>query len=135
MQLTRRPGIALAVLVAIVAVWSAVQASQREIVTLRTWDGAGEDLFTTLWVAEDEYGFVWLRANRPDRKWLVHVAKRPEIELRRNGRSQPYVAKLFDDDVTRRAVAPLFREKYGLADGWRELTQGTETIPVRLQPR
>lgn len=113
----------------------ALHAGQREIVVLRTFDGTGRDLFTTLWVVDDAEGFVWIRANRPDRRWLPHLTAQPMVELRRGEGTQHYVAKVFDDPATRAYVAPLFRRKYGLADRWREWSEGTDTVPVRLRPR
>jgi hypothetical protein len=135
MQLTRRPAFLLATLVVLVAAWSALQAGQSEIVVMRTFDGKGEDLFTTLWVVDDSHGFAWIRANRPDRKWLPLIAEGQTITLRRDGRTQRYVARVFDDEPTRAKVAALFRQTYGLADRWREWAQGSDTIPIRLQPQ
>lgn len=115
--------------------WSALGASDREIAVLRVFDGQGRDLFASLWVVDDEAGFLWIRANRPDRNWLAVVGRNPNIELRRHGRSSRYVATLYDTPDARAYVAPRFREKYGLADRWREWNAGRDTVPIRLESR
>ncbi len=114
--------------------WSAIRSSGREVAVLRTFDVQGQDLFTTLWVIDDAR-LAWIQAARPDRKWLSHLRQNPNVELRRDGRSRRYRAMVFDDAEARAHVAPRFREKYGLADRWREWTNGRDTIPVRLEPR
>lgn len=135
MNVTRNTLVVLVVLVAIGAGWHALGAGTREIAVLRTYGATGNDLLTSLWVVDDAEGFIWIRADRPDRKWLPDVERHPKVELRRRGRSKPYVARIFDDDDSRRYVAALFRAKYGWADELREWRDGRETIPVRLQPR
>jgi hypothetical protein len=101
---------------------------------LRTFDVQGKDLYTTLWVIDDAE-FVWIRASRPDRKWLSHVQQNPNVELRRSARQRAYRAMVFDKPEARAYVDPLFREKYGLADRWRAWRDASETIPIRLEPR
>ena len=134
MQLTRRTLVLAVVLLALGAGWSALRSTSREIAVLRTFDVQGRDLYTTLWVVDDAE-FVWIRAARPDRRWISHVVENPKVQLRRQGRSQPYRAVMYDDDRARAYVAPHFRAKYGLADRWREWTQGNDTIPIRLERR
>jgi hypothetical protein len=123
-------GIALAVGLA----WSAIREGGRDVGVLRTFDVQGKDLYTTLWVIDDT-GFVWIRATRPDRKWLLHVQQNPDVQLRRSGRQRAYRAMVFDNPEARAYVDPRFREKYGLADRWREWRNGSDTIPIRLEPR
>ncbi|MBW2270896.1 MAG: hypothetical protein JRH16_20240 [Deltaproteobacteria bacterium] len=135
MRVTRRPILVFATTIALLLGWSAVRAGEREIAVLRTFDGHGQDRFTTLWVVDDASGFVWIRAHRPDRHWLSQLHEGPPVELRRGGRSRRYVARIFDDDRTRAYVAPWFRDKYGLADFWRDWSGGRDTVPVRLQVR
>ena len=86
------------------------------------------------WVVDDAE-FVWIRASRPDRKWLSHVLQNPNVELRRSARQRAYRALVFDKPKARAYVDPLFREKYGLADRWRAWLDASETIPIRLEPR
>ena len=127
---------ALVLIAAALAVgWSSLRAGEREIVVLRAFDARGQDLFATLWVVDDEDGFVWIRAARPDRKWLAVVQRHPRVEVRRRGRTKPYVATVFDTPEARRHIDPRFRAKYGLADRWREWSSGRDTIPIRLQNR
>lgn len=135
MHLTRRPILILAASIALLVGWSEARTGAREIVVLRTYDREGRDYFTTLWVVDGAPGFVWIRAHRPDRRWLSHLHEGLPLELRRAGRSRHYVAKIFDDARTRATVAPWFRDKYGLADLWREWSGGRDTIPVRLRAR
>jgi len=61
------------------------------------------------------------------------VERQPNVQLRRNGRTLAYVAKVFDTPNARHYVNPRFRRKYGLADRWREWKDGPDTVPVRLQ--
>ncbi len=134
MYLTYRALVLVAVALALGFGWSALRVGSRDVGVLRTFDVQGSDLYTTLWVVDDA-GFVWIRASRPDRKWLLHVEQNPNVELRRSGRQHAYRAKVFDNPEARAYVAPRFREKYGLADRWREWRDGNDTIPIRLQPR
>ncbi len=114
--------------------WSAIRSSWQEVAVLRTFDVQGQDLFTTLWVIDDAR-LAWIQAARPDRRWLSHLRQNPDVELRRDGRSSRYRAMVFDNAEARDHVAPRFREKYGLADRWREWHLGRDTIPVRLESR
>jgi len=135
MRLTRRPFLILAASAALVVGWSTFRAAEREIAVLRTFDVAGQDFFATVWVVDDPHGFTWIRAHRPDRKWLAAVRERPDVELQRDGHSRRYVARIFEDGAARSAAARLFREKYGLADRLREWTSGHDPVPVRLETR
>jgi len=124
----------LTVIAATLAVsWTVIRSTDEELVVLQAFDGKGQDVFATLWVVDDEAGFTWIRANRPDRRWLSVVERQPNVQLRRNGRTLAYVAKVFDTPNARHYVNPRFRRKYGLADRWREWKDGPDTVPVRLQ--
>jgi hypothetical protein len=120
--------------VVLVLAWSALRVGARDVGVLRTFDVQGKDLYTTLWVVDDA-GFVWIRATRPDRNWLSHLQQNPNVQLRRSGRQRTYHAMVFDKDEVRAHVDRRFREKYGLADRWREWREGNDTIPIRLEPR
>ncbi len=133
MHFRRPPQRWILLLVAAAAAWTILQPGRFEVVVLRTF-GERNDTFTSLWVLDDaQNDFVWIRAHRADRRWLRQIEAVPKVELRRDGWSHPYRAQVFDDDATRSYVAVGFREKYGLADRVRELTQGSETVPVRLR--
>ena len=125
--------IAVAIL-ALFAGWSAVRSAGQDVVVLRTFDVSGVDLYTTLWSLDDGRS-VWIRANRPDRVWLSHLRTNPEAELRRRGRTSKYRAALSERARPQVYVETGFREKYGLADQWREWNSGNDTVMVRLQPR
>ena len=134
MHLTHRTLVLAGIALVMGFAWFALNAGTRDVGVLRTFDVLGKDLYTTLWVADDGE-FVWIRANRPDRKWLFHVQQNPNVQLRRFGRQGAYRAVVFDKPDARAYVAPRFRAKYGLADRWREWRYGNDTIPIRLQPR
>ena len=135
MHITHRTLVLVIIAIALAAGWSALRSGESDIAVLRVFDGRGEDVFATLWVADDRDGFTWLRAARPDRKWLTVVQAQPKVEVRRHGRTKRYVALVFDTPEARDYVDPLFRAKYGLADRWREWSTGRDTIPIRLQNR
>jgi hypothetical protein len=63
------------------------------------------------------------------------VQQNPNVQLRRSGRQRTYRAMVFDKPEARAYVDPRFREKYGLADRWRAWRDGSDTIPIRLEPR
>lgn len=114
--------------------WSAVRSAGQDVAVLRTFDVDGVDLYTTLWSLGDGRT-VWIRANRPDRLWLAHLRVNPDVELKRWGRTSKYRAALFDRTRPEAYVEAGFRQKYGLADRWREWTTGNDTVMVQLRPR
>lgn len=133
MRVGRRTQSLALLLAAAAAAWTMLRPGGFEVAVLRTFSDKS-DSFTSLWVLDDpEQDFVWIRAHRPERRWLQHLESNPEVELRRHGFSTRYVARVFDDDAARGHVASAFREKYGLVDVGRELVQGSDTIPVRLR--
>ena len=135
MHLGRRPHKWALLLVAAAAAWMMLRPEHFEVGVLRTF-GDRSDMFTSLWVLDDvQNDFVWIRAHRSDRRWLHQLQAAPKVELRRDGVSRPYRAQVFDDDATRSYVSVGFREKYGWADLVRELTQGSDTVSVRLRLR
>lgn len=134
MYITHRTLVLAGIAVALALAWSAIHGVGQDVGVLRTFDVQGMDFYTTLWVI-DEGEFVWIRANSPDRKWLSYVRQNPDVQLRRFGRQRAYRAMVFDKPEARAFVGPRFREKYGLADRWREWRYGSDTVPVRLQPR
>lgn len=135
MRVDRRTLLYVALVLALYLGWSAYRSSTAEIAVLRTIDSHGADTFTSVWVVDGEDGLLWIRANRPDRRWLAALEEHPEVELRRRGRSHDYLAQVFDDPRTRAYLAPYFREKYGLADVARRLVNGNDVVPVRLEIR
>ncbi len=134
MYVTHRTLVLAGIALALCVGWSAIRSSGRDVAVLRTFDVQGKDRYTTVWVIDDA-GHTWIQAARRDRIWLSHMQQNPNIQLRRDGRSRRYRATVFDDAEARAYVAPRFREKYGLADRWREWSNGRDTIPVRLELR
>ena len=134
MQVTRRTLVLAGFGLGLGLVWSAIRVGGRDVGVLRTFDVRGQDFYTTVWVIDDA-GFLWIRANRPDRKWFSYVQQNPDVELRRFGRQRAYRAVVFDKPEARAYVDVRFREKYGLADRWRAWYDGSYTIPIRLEPR
>ena len=114
--------------------WSTIRSAEREVAVLRTFDFGGSDQYTPLWVLDDGH-YVWIRANRPDRRWLEQLRAQPDVELKRGGRSRAYRAAVFPGSDARDHVSAGFRRKYGLADRWREWQDGRHSVPVRLEPR
>ena len=65
--MNRRGTAALLVALAVVGGYAALHAGQREIAVLRSFDRAGLDLFTTVWVADDaEKGTIGKAEEGPD---------------------------------------------------------------------
>ena len=126
--------LAVVAALALLAGWSAVQSAGQDIAVLRTFDFSGVDLYTTLWSLDDGRT-VWIRANRPDREWLAQMRRNPDVELKRRGRNAKFRALLFERMRSEAYVEAGFREKYALADRWREWTNGNDTILVQLKPR
>jgi hypothetical protein len=114
--------------------WRLGTEATSDLAVLRVSDVDHTDRYVTLW-AVDDGSAVWLRAARPDRKWLDWLRKRPNVTLdRNNGDSRRYVAEIVLRPDLRERVDELMREKYGWADQARELLLGTDTIAVRLEP-
>ena len=134
MHVTRRTLVLAGIALVLGLVWFVIRTGGRDVGVLRTFDSRGRDLYTTLWVVDDAE-FVWIRATRPDRKWLFHVQQNPNVQLWRSGRQRAYRAMVFDKPEARAYVDPRFREKYDLADRWREWRDGSDTVPIRLEPR
>ncbi len=134
MNVTRRTLVLAGIALVLGLAWFAINLGGRDLGVLRTFDVRGEDLYTTVWVVDDA-AFVWIRANRPDRKWLSHLRQNPDVQLRRSGRQRAYRAIVFDRPEARALVGSRFRKKYGLADRWRAWLDGSDTVPIRLEPR
>ena len=135
MRVNRNTLLIVALGLALYAGWSSFGSGAREVAVMRTIDAHGTHSFTSLWVVDGEHGFSWIRAHRPDRRWLPVLQENPKVQLRRAGRTGNYFAQVFDDPLSRAYVAPYFYEKYGLADILREFVSGTDTVPIRLEPR
>ncbi len=114
--------------------WTEFARSTGEVVTLHVSSAQNKDYFPRLWVV-DARRYLWIRAERPDRRWLSALRERPRVMLSRGGRSARYEAAVWERSDVSRDVDALFREKYGLADLVRERLFERRTIPIRLTPR
>lgn len=110
-----------------------LEAASSDVAILHTKDIGYQDRYTTLWVVEESRS-LWIRAAKPDRKWLAEVRPGTQIRLERYDSEASYKATISRDKVIRERVDRMMREKYGLADRVRELVLGTNTVPVRLVP-
>ena len=97
MQVNRRTLVLAGIALALGLAWSAIRMGGRDVWVLRTFDPQGKDLYTTLWVIDDSE-FVWIRANRRDRKWLSYVQRSPDVTLRRSEHQRAYRAVVFDKE-------------------------------------
>jgi hypothetical protein len=116
--------------------WAACQvgkAATTDVAILQVPDIENSDRFVTLWEVEDG-GWIWLRAARPDRKWLGWIEKRSQVKLEVDGKTGRYTAEIMDDPDAHERVDQLMRAKYTWADQIRELLLGSDTVPVRLTP-
>ena len=115
------------------ALWRVGSEATRDVAVLKVSDVENSDRFVTLWAAEDA-GWVWLRAARPDRKWLEWLETRSEVELELGDERLRYTAAILDQPEARERVDELMREKYPWADRVREWLLGDDTVPIRLTP-
>jgi hypothetical protein len=122
----------LAVLAVLVAgTWLA--GEWTEVVLLRTFDADGRPHSTKLWLVEMD-GARWIRVARPNRRWYRRILAHPNVELVRNGVTQPCRAVPIRDSDTRKRVNDAFRAKYGWVDWWYGVLLRRDAIPVRLDP-
>ena len=112
---------------------AALKHASSDIAVLRTKDADFTARYTTLWVVEGRRS-VWIRAAKPDRRWLTHIRPDMTVRLERDGSAEFYTAAIMRDQATRRRVDRKMREKYRVADWLRELLLGDDTVPVRLVP-
>jgi len=115
------------------AAWRVGTEATRDVAVLHVSDVQNSDRYVTLWAVRDG-GWIWLRAARPDRRWLEWLATQANVELELEGDSQRYTAEIFQDPDAHERVDALMREKYPWADRLRELLLGDDTVPVRLVP-
>ncbi len=109
------------------------RSASKDIVVLYSKDVDYHDRYTTLWVV-GESGLLWIRAAKPDRRWLADLRSDRNVRLELNGSKQQYRPVLVRSVHGRERVNRLMREKYGLADRLRELLLGQDTVAVQLTP-
>ena len=113
--------------------WTAFARSAREVVTLHVAGAKNKDYYARLWVVEAR-PYLWIRAERPDRRWLRPLRESPRVTLVRGGRKSRYQASVWERPDVSEDVDALFRQKYGDADLVREWLVDRQTIPIRLEP-
>ena len=103
-----------------------------EVATLHAKTGA--EIHAARVLVVDDSPFVWVRAERPDRRWLKAIQSNPEVLLARGDREIAYYAIVSNREGTHETIEALFREKYGVLDtlfGW---VSRRDAVPVRLEP-
>jgi len=127
--------LAAAALVALVVVAASFGVDEGEVVTLTTRDAAGARFDTQLWIVELD-GAVWLRAGRPDARWLARLRAEPRVSIQRGDDTAFYTATAVEDPAARERVNEAMAAKYGRADRWiHRIFSRERAVPVRLEPR
>lgn len=102
---------------------------------LRTFDAGGQPRETVLGLLDDD-GQLWVESGHWFRGWYERVLADPEVELVRNGRSEPYRAVPVDTPEAVETVTRLMG-KGESAGYWvgRAMLLFAPIKPVRLDPR
>ena len=115
--------------------YAAIDWAERnvEVVTLHA-SGAYNN--TQLFIADDpdDPRVVWIRAERPSRRWLKSVSANPEVVVHRHDRDIAYHATIWNGEGGHERVDRLFRAKYGAIDqiaGW---FFRRDAVPIQLEP-
>jgi hypothetical protein len=131
----RRLLLAAVVAVGSFAAITMIALEGREVVVLRTSDGAGATRETRAWIA-DEDGHAWVESANPERPFFQHILARPEIEVVRGGEVLELRAVPLPPEVGHPLIRRMLAEKYGWADTWIGLIADTsQSTAVRLDPR
>jgi hypothetical protein len=109
------------------------RAASREYAVIKTDDGQHNDVYTSLWVV-DEDRWVWLRAGNARATWLGHLAPEMQVELDRSGETRRYEVEIDRNPRTRDRIDRMMQEKYGIAERLRAFIWREPTIPVKLVP-
>ena len=112
--------------------WQNLSLATNEVVVLHTFGTGHVEHYASLWVIEDGQ-HLWVRADNRERRWLEHVSANRQVELSRDGRTQTYLATLFDYPDAREYVDARIRQKYGIADWVRARMEARDTLPIRLE--
>jgi hypothetical protein len=121
-----------------VLVLGALALDEGELVTLYT-EEAGRSYSTQLWIVEVD-GREYLRANRPNARWLGRLRANPAVGLRRadtpHGSSEPYWARPIEDEGLRGRVDAEIARKYRFADKtWGRFVDRARAKLIELEPR
>ena len=114
--------------------WQALGRSMDEVATLYAPGVGTDDHYTRLWVVEHR-PYLWIRAEKPNRRWLPAVRGNPNVTLTRHGERVAYRAFVHEDAASIAFVDGLFRRKYGFADTAREYLTKRQSVPIRLEPK
>ena len=125
-------------IIAGVLVLGALTLDEGEIVTLYT-EEAGRQYSTQLWIVELD-GREFVRANRPNARWLARLRVNPAVGLRRaetpHGSSELYWARPINDEGLRGRVNAEIARKYRFADKtWGRFADRARTKLIELEPR
>ena len=129
--------LAIGVITAFLVV-GALSLDEGEVVTLLTKE-SGREYQTHLWIIEiDDREF--LRANRPDSRWLARLEADPAVGVRRSrashGPVEHYWARVIDDAELRFRVDDEIAKKYSYADRVRgRFVDREKSRLVELTPR
>jgi hypothetical protein len=127
-----RPIMVAVASVAAVVVLGALALDVGEVVILRTTDEHARTCETQLWIVDLD-GELFLRAARPDARWLARLRRMSQAVLLRRGMEGVVRAQPEDDVATRERVNAAMRKKYGLADRlWRVVSDSSRSVPIRL---
>jgi len=121
-----------------VLVLGALALDEGEIVTLYTQE-AGRSYSTQLWIVEVD-GREYLRANRPNARWLGRLRVNPAVGLRRadapHGSSESYWARPIEDEGLQGRVDAEIARKYRFADKtWGRFVDRARAKLIELEPR
>ncbi len=127
--------VTLGVAAMLFAVVTLVALEGGEVVVLRTIDEHGAARDTRTWVADAD-GALWIEAANPDRPFLLHIRRQPDVELRRAGVWRSCHASVAANPEGHERIRRLLRERYGWKDWWIGLLTDTSgSLAVRLQCR
>jgi hypothetical protein len=137
-------GIVVGVCVALVLAHLALIEVGREVVVVNEPTPTGVVHKARLWIV-DEGKYSWIHPGSANAQWWIrHMDANPTVEIYRAGESRWYRAQPDPDAHAR--VHQLLREKYGIADVWVRLLEGTgtqsgiitgekcKTVPIRPEP-
>jgi hypothetical protein len=128
-----RKTLMIALLLAVAALaWNTVKA--QEMVTLHVLGPGTTHHYAQVWVVEAK-PYLWIRAERPTRKWLEALRQNPDVFIWRGEERYAYRATIHDDRESREFVDALFREKYGFIDELRAPLRAKHSIPIQLDAR
>ena len=91
------------------------RSASKDFGVLYTKDVDYQNRYTTVWVVSEQ-GRFWIRAAKPDRRWLADLRSDRNVRLEQNGSREYYRPVVARDVHTRERVDRLMRQKYGIAD-------------------